>query len=76
MSALTAILALAGAAAWALALAAALSPEISRLLAAALLTHADTAEAARDFWRRAWARHERRLGVKLTRKEKEAVHGR
>lgn len=74
MTALAALLMLAGGAAAVLALGAALSPEICRLLAAALLTQAETTEAARAFRRRAWSRHERRLGVKLTRKE--AVHGR
>lgn len=74
MTALTSILTLAGAAAVVLSLSAAASPAICRLMAAALLTHAETMEAARDYRRRAWSRHERRLGVKLTRKE--AVHGR
>lgn len=73
MTALAGFLMLVGGAAAVLAFSAALSPEICRLLAAALLTEAEATEAARAFRRRAWARNERRLGVRLTRKE--AVHG-
>lgn len=74
MTALVSILTIAGAAAAVVALSAALSPQICRLLAATLLTEAETMEAARKFRSRAWSRNERRLGVKLTRKE--AAHGR
>lgn len=73
MTALAGFLMLVGGAAAVLMLSAAISPEVCRLLAAALLTEAETTEAARAFRHRAWARNERRLGVKLTRKE--AVHG-